>query len=236
MTLISSYFVPFSKLCLKKVKREHQSIFRLLQVIMKDPFIMHNRKPVRMNFFKPCSILGNIYRLWLPVLCFLFVAVLPIISVVVCLLITSANTIDLQIEVSILWTIMLFSIVLLVFLKDMVISGGATMSRSEDLKPSNTGEIVQQMDRLSYLHDGTIFHIFSYVSTRDFVRTSLLSKRWKYLWTQIPNLEFDDHTFPFADRKCICTFYEQISLLFIMNEGYKCTASFIQISKNAKDI
>ncbi|CAK9166649.1 unnamed protein product [Ilex paraguariensis] len=47
-------------------------------------------------------------------------------------------------------------------------------------------------DRISRLPDGILFHILSFLSTKYAVGTSVLSTRWKYLWTFTPNLEFDD--------------------------------------------
>ncbi|KAK7850877.1 putative f-box protein [Quercus suber] len=46
--------------------------------------------------------------------------------------------------------------------------------------------------RIEDLPDPIIQHILSYLSTEEAVRTSILSKRWKYLWTSIPKLDFDE--------------------------------------------
>ncbi|XP_075664534.1 F-box protein At4g22280-like [Castanea sativa] len=46
--------------------------------------------------------------------------------------------------------------------------------------------------RIDDLPDPIIQHILSYLSTEEAVRTSILSKRWKYLWTSIPKLDFDE--------------------------------------------
>ena len=46
--------------------------------------------------------------------------------------------------------------------------------------------------RIDDLPDLIIQHILSYLSTEEAVRTSILSKRWKYLWTSIPKLDFDE--------------------------------------------
>lgn len=39
-------------------------------------------------------------------------------------------------------------------------------------------------------------HILSFLKTRDAVRTSILSKRWEYLWKHTPNLDFNETCFP----------------------------------------
>jgi hypothetical protein len=46
---------------------------------------------------------------------------------------------------------------------------------------------------LSNLPDEVLRHILSFLSTKDAVRTSLLSKRWEYLWASIPNLDFEKY-------------------------------------------
>ncbi|KAG7560359.1 Leucine-rich repeat 2 [Arabidopsis thaliana x Arabidopsis arenosa] len=48
------------------------------------------------------------------------------------------------------------------------------------------------MDRISYLSDDLLLKIFSSLPTKDVVVTMLLSKRWKFLWTMVPKLRFDD--------------------------------------------
>ncbi|KAF5201513.1 Fbd-associated f-box protein, partial [Thalictrum thalictroides] len=47
-------------------------------------------------------------------------------------------------------------------------------------------------DRISCLPDCILHHILSFLPTHYAVGTSLLSKRWKYLWTGISRLDFDE--------------------------------------------
>ncbi|XP_071705196.1 FBD-associated F-box protein At3g52670-like [Rutidosis leptorrhynchoides] len=48
-------------------------------------------------------------------------------------------------------------------------------------------------DRLSSLPDDIINKILSYIETKDAIKTSILSSRWKYTWKSIPHFNFDTH-------------------------------------------
>ncbi|KAL1195212.1 putative FBD-associated F-box protein [Cardamine amara subsp. amara] len=49
------------------------------------------------------------------------------------------------------------------------------------------------MDRISNLSDDLLLKILSTFPTKDVVATTLLSKRWKFLWTMVHKLDFDDN-------------------------------------------
>ena len=51
-------------------------------------------------------------------------------------------------------------------------------------------EMVAERKGLSDLPDVVIIKVISSLPTKDAIRTSILSKRWEYLWTSIPSLEF----------------------------------------------
>ncbi|PWA42610.1 FBD-like protein [Artemisia annua] len=50
----------------------------------------------------------------------------------------------------------------------------------------------QVVDRLSSMPDDVVSHILSLMPTKFAVRTSMLSQRWRYSWTLVHNLDFDD--------------------------------------------
>ncbi|KAL1805849.1 hypothetical protein ACET3Z_028917 [Daucus carota] len=50
-------------------------------------------------------------------------------------------------------------------------------------------------DRISMLSDDVIHQILSYLDARLAVQTSVLSKRWKLVWTTLPFLNFNEYNF-----------------------------------------
>lgn len=47
-------------------------------------------------------------------------------------------------------------------------------------------------DRISKLPDAVLCHILSFMPTKYAVLTSVLSKRWQYLWTCVNTLDLDN--------------------------------------------
>ncbi|KAL9272084.1 F-box/FBD/LRR-repeat protein-like protein [Drosera capensis] len=54
---------------------------------------------------------------------------------------------------------------------------------------------VAMKDQISGLPDDVILIILSHLELKDAARTSLLSKRWRYSWTYMPDLDFDAEKF-----------------------------------------
>ncbi|KAF5782338.1 putative F-box domain, leucine-rich repeat domain superfamily, F-box-like domain superfamily [Helianthus annuus] len=50
-------------------------------------------------------------------------------------------------------------------------------------------------DRLSSLPDDLILKTLSFIDTKHAIRTSVLSSRWKYIWTSTPRLDFSTRDF-----------------------------------------
>ncbi|KAL8485542.1 hypothetical protein ACS0TY_027728 [Phlomoides rotata] len=46
-------------------------------------------------------------------------------------------------------------------------------------------------DRISELRDAILLHILCSINIKEAVQTSILSKRWKNLWTSMPDLNFN---------------------------------------------
>ncbi|KAH9726565.1 F-box/FBD/LRR-repeat protein [Citrus sinensis] len=51
---------------------------------------------------------------------------------------------------------------------------------------------LNKRDRISRMPDSILCHILSFLPTEPAVQTSILSSRWKLVWTSLPNLVFDD--------------------------------------------
>lgn len=53
-----------------------------------------------------------------------------------------------------------------------------------------------ERDRLSSLPDELIYKILSFISLKNVVELSVLSSRWRYMWTSMPYLDFSRDDFP----------------------------------------
>ncbi|CAA0410300.1 unnamed protein product [Arabidopsis thaliana] len=58
--------------------------------------------------------------------------------------------------------------------------------------PRLGSEEVSYSDRISYLPDDLLLRILSFIHTSDAISTSLLSKRWKFVWKMMPTLDLDE--------------------------------------------
>ncbi|KAG7552070.1 F-box-like domain superfamily [Arabidopsis thaliana x Arabidopsis arenosa] len=65
-------------------------------------------------------------------------------------------------------------------------------------------------DRISELPESLITQILFYLPTKDSVKTSVLSTRWKNLWLNVPGLDLNYRNFPKEDEE-----YEEVFINFI---------------------
>lgn len=88
--------------------------------------------------------------------------------------------------------------------------------------PANPRCIVdhERIDYISNLPDTILCEILSYLPTKAVVKTSILSRKWKYIWTQVPALDFTDMPDPLSgpslnDQQIIClkNFLDRVLLL-----------------------
>ncbi|XP_028756315.1 putative F-box/FBD/LRR-repeat protein At1g78840 [Neltuma alba] len=56
-------------------------------------------------------------------------------------------------------------------------------------------DAAESQGRLGDLPDNLIHHILSFMETKDAIRTSFLSRRWRYMWTSVPCLNFNSKSF-----------------------------------------
>ncbi|XP_023632853.1 putative F-box/FBD/LRR-repeat protein At1g22000, partial [Capsella rubella] len=73
------------------------------------------------------------------------------------------------------------------FLWDIIISNDKHLSTVTETKGCQRIET-----RICDLPDDLLLGILDHVPTKDAVATSILSKRWRYVWTMLPTLEFKD--------------------------------------------
>ena len=63
---------------------------------------------------------------------------------------------------------------------------------------------IPNQDRISALPDSILYHVLSFLTTKDGAATSIISKRWKPLWLSQLFLRFDDQ--PFQDALTFSNF------------------------------
>ncbi|KAL3740250.1 hypothetical protein ACJRO7_021519 [Eucalyptus globulus] len=84
------------------------------------------------------------------------------------------------------------------------------------LPPSNQDERQNSVDYISELPDAIILHIFSFMTTKDAIKTSVLSKRWRSTWTSNQYMSFSLP--PDSSRKC------KSFITFVDSVLSRCTA------------
>ncbi|CAL5393856.1 unnamed protein product [Camellia sinensis] len=63
---------------------------------------------------------------------------------------------------------------------------------SKKQKLSEEHNIGEGIDMMSSLLENVLHHILSFLTTKEAILTSILSRRWQYLWTSISNIDLND--------------------------------------------
>ncbi|KAL7606549.1 hypothetical protein Lser_V15G15206 [Lactuca serriola] len=72
----------------------------------------------------------------------------------------------------------------------------------------------QSSDRISSLPDDIIEKILTFIPIRDALRTSVLSKRWRYCWTGMQKLVFDDRLINVSSDMGVVKKYKLVITIF----------------------
>ncbi|KAF7842719.1 F-box/LRR-repeat protein 25-like [Senna tora] len=86
-------------------------------------------------------------------------------------------------------------------------------------------------DRISILPDEVLHLILSYLETKLAVQTCVLSKRWRYLWTGISTLDFDESSF--SDDS---SFEEFLNHVLLHRDHSKAICQFKMSYGNIEDV
>ncbi|KAL3653052.1 hypothetical protein CASFOL_002733 [Castilleja foliolosa] len=97
-------------------------------------------------------------------------------------------------------------------------SGKILENGEEMVSDSSQNKRMKEMpiDRLSALPDGILIHILSFLGLKESVVTSVLSKRWKFLWTELPRLEFYEES---KERDKISKFVTMVNRTLLIRRG-----------------
>ncbi|KAJ0986987.1 hypothetical protein J5N97_005343 [Dioscorea zingiberensis] len=66
------------------------------------------------------------------------------------------------------------------------------------------------VDRISFLPENVIETILMGIPLRDAVRTSILSRMWRYRWRNLPSIVFDEKSFPISEWRTLSHFEKKL--------------------------
>ncbi|GFP84217.1 subtilisin-like protease sbt3.3 [Phtheirospermum japonicum] len=72
------------------------------------------------------------------------------------------------------------------------------------------------IDRLSALPDGVLIHILSFLGVQKSAVTSVLSKRWRFIWAELPRLEFKNYS---GESEKIREFVAMVNRTLLIRSG-----------------
>ncbi|KAA8524020.1 hypothetical protein F0562_010549 [Nyssa sinensis] len=107
--------------------------------------------------------------------------------------------------------------------KEMEGKGYIQLPKCQKLSREQNGS--EGEDIISKLPDGVIHHILSFLSTKDAIRTSILSSRWQYLWTSISSIDLVDNTRPWFRKKkencamCSSSFLDFVERVLLLHDA-----------------
>ena len=102
------------------------------------------------------------------------------------------------------------------FLLCEIVTIEQTMEQMEKQKSARLSEEREEgEDRISWLSNDLIHEILSFVDAKSAVQTSVLSKRWKLVWTTLPYVNFTNYIFPQSELHILDTRIRFISNFFL---------------------
>ncbi|KAF9609983.1 hypothetical protein IFM89_019547 [Coptis chinensis] len=102
-------------------------------------------------------------------------------------------------------------------------------SLNPNKKLKSPEKIKKKIDRISRLPEEVLHHILSFLDMSQIIQTSLLSKRWRYIWVSLPYLNFNDLAWKSSgESKCFIDFVHNVLLYRDNSPVYKfCLDCFI---------
>ncbi|KAF9619614.1 hypothetical protein IFM89_007935 [Coptis chinensis] len=81
-------------------------------------------------------------------------------------------------------------------------------------KQSSSQNLSLEMNRISALPMPIIYHILSFLPTKEVVRTCVISKRWINIWSSVPSFHFTSICFPYTK-----TFIKFVDSVLFLRDG-----------------
>ncbi|GAU12185.1 hypothetical protein TSUD_01520 [Trifolium subterraneum] len=108
-------------------------------------------------------------------------------------------------------------------------SGSVTACTSagrHDTEPSKRQKFSEDEDRISNLPDFIIGHILTFLDNKNAIKTSVLSWRWRYMWTFITKLSFNDSKLPVSFPREKTTWFVNYVSRVLLHLNSACIEEF----------